>query len=152
MSAKPVRVLLYGAISCLVFTISCGESELSWDQTRGDESVSRLNGETVWNIAIEHPMPVYPQRDGKPTAEGLVVVEVEIDGSGSIVRSEVLESSNTVLAHTTTKSLRGWRFTSSLDTTRIGRLVFYFRVVDDSLGVFVANDPKQRDYLIQNRR
>ena len=105
--------------------------------------------------AVFAPLPAYPVESVRNRKQGVAVVQVEVGTSGLVEELHVLEAPDEFIRSAVQGAIKRWRFRPAKRADNqqplvvVGRLIFYFRIVDGKptvddagLGINPANPPK----------
>ena len=95
--------------------------------------------------AYKKALPTFPESSRKRRSQGVAVVQLVYDGSGTVVKVEVLEAPDSEIGEAIVDAVRHWKFKpSSIRGKPVnirGKLTFY--CVVDQKGIGRVQHPKQ---------
>jgi TonB family protein len=95
--------------------------------------------------AYKKTLPTFPESSRKRRSEGVAVVQLVYDGTGTVVEVEVLEAPDAEIGEAIVNAVRHWKFKpSSIRGKPVnirGKLTFY--CVIDPKGIGRVQNPKQ---------
>ncbi|HVF54971.1 MAG TPA: energy transducer TonB [Pyrinomonadaceae bacterium] len=122
---KPVSLHLLVTLLYLAVPLSANPQKLQF---------VTVHEETLRRYAVEVVNPSYPQRAVKRSAQGVAVIQLDVNEQGSVSRAEVLEAPDPLISEAVAAAVKKWKFKpptirGSAVPIR-GKLTFYYMIKD----------------------
>jgi TonB family protein len=89
-----------------------------------------INEETLRRYAVEVVMPSYPQRARRRNAQGVAVVQLDVNEQGGVAGADVLEAPDPLIREAVVQAVRQWKFKPPTIHGKAvsirGKLTFYY--------------------------
>jgi TonB family protein len=104
----------------------------------------RLTETQVREMAIERPLPSYPEDAKKAGITGVVVVQFHLNESNKVDSVKILEAPSKSIAETSNSAVWKWKFSpihsGDTEICMTGKLTFYFAIEE---GKAYVRDPRR---------
>jgi TonB family protein len=118
---------LFGGV-CLLATILAGLATGTWaSQALHRETPTNFPELEMWRMALDAPLPPYPEEAIKQHQSGLVVMNVQFGTDGTVQDISVVEGRSPELDRAARRALSRWKFLPT-DSTGIGKISIYFKI------------------------
>jgi hypothetical protein len=108
----------------------------------------------LWESATQRCVPEFPRDSAATIRFAVAVVKVEFAAEGHCVAAHILQAPDAATAASVEKCARAWIMPEADRTgpqRRIGKLFYYFVVLDRMPRVYIANDLSRHEKIVRDR-
>lgn len=100
----------------------------------GDVQTIKVGSSVFRGSVSSFVLPQYPDKSTRAKVQGVAVASVLVETNGSVLSVDVLEAPDSLIGDAVRLAVRRWRFRPFVvldaPARALGRLVFYFKIVD----------------------